>query len=104
MFRILLLVLLLPAPLFAQFTYVLDNSIPVEVDKVSLPMAWAGGLNAAQYNTMDLNQDGKDDLVLYDRMASKVITFLRVDNTYQYAPGYENIFPAELENWLLLRD
>ncbi|HEY3405828.1 MAG TPA: T9SS type A sorting domain-containing protein [Ohtaekwangia sp.] len=104
MFRILLLAFLLPAPLFAQFTYVLDNSIPVEVDKVSLPMAWAGGINTAQYNTMDLNEDGKDDLVLYDRMATKVMTFLRVESTYQYAPEYEKVFPAEIENWLLLRD
>ena len=42
---------------YAQFTYVLDQSIPVETDKGTLNMPWAGGLNASQYNTMYLNED-----------------------------------------------
>ena len=67
-------------------------------------MPWAGGLNAAQYNTMDLDSDGKDDLVLFDRMADKVITFLNRDNRYVPAPQYETAFPAEIMNWVLLRD
>ena len=57
-------------------------------------MPWAGGLNAAHYNTMDLNHDGKDDLVLFDRTADKVITFLQQNNQYQYAPDYESFFPG----------
>ena len=68
----------LPLPLccHAQFTYVMEESIPVKLtDNKILAMPWAGGLNAAQYNTMDLNLDGKDDLVLFDRTADKVITF-----------------------------
>jgi hypothetical protein len=89
----------------AQFTYTLDNSIPVvDNNEVALQSPWAGGLNAAQYNTMDLNADGVDDLVLFDRMANKVITFLAQNNTYVAAPEYEAFFPAELSNWLLLRD
>jgi hypothetical protein len=67
-------------------------------------MPWAGGLNAAHYNTMDLNQDGKDDLVLFDRTADKVMTFLQQDNQYLHAPDYESFFPDEITNWLLLRD
>src|SRR5688572_19499865 len=105
MVRIFILIaLIIPAHLFAQFTYVLDTTITAEVDKVLLPMPWTGGLNAAQYNTMDLDGDQKDDLVLFDRMGNKVITFLAVGNTYRYAPDYEKIFPADIENWLLLRD
>jgi hypothetical protein len=97
--------MLCPFWLQAQFTYRLDQSIPVQ-DKEgnTVPMAWAGGINAAQFNTMDLNADGTDDLVLYDRMANKVITFLAENNTYHYAPEYETMFPEELTNWLLLRD
>lgn len=98
--------LLCCAPLWtnAQFTYVLDQSIPVEDENSNrFALAWAGGLNAAQYNTMDLNGDSQPDLVLFDRMANKVITFLNKNNQYQYAPEYESLFP-ELSNWLLLRD
>lgn len=97
-------VLFAPSVVQAQFTYTLDQSIPVRHLKGdALSLAWAGGLNAAQFNTMDLNGDGDEDMVVFDRMANKVITFLDDDNQYLSAPEYENLFP-ELSNWLLLRD
>ncbi len=67
-------------------------------------MPWAGGLNAAQYSTMDVDLDGREDIVVFDRMASKVITFLNTGSQYLYAPQYENSFPDGITNWLLLRD
>ncbi|MBL0741562.1 FG-GAP-like repeat-containing protein [Chryseolinea lacunae] len=100
-----LLLLLLPVSLQAQFTYEMVADVPVKnSDGTAVNMPWVGGLNAAQYNTMDLDHDGKDDLVLFDRMADRVITFLNRDNTYVAAPQYESFFPAEITNWLLLRD
>ncbi|AYB30823.1 FG-GAP-like repeat-containing protein [Chryseolinea soli] len=100
-----LFLVLLPFSLQAQFTYVLDQDVPVKnADGSAVPMPWVGGLNAAHYNTMDLDNDGKDDLVLYDRNADKIITFLNRDNQYQYAPEYESFFPDEVTNWILLRD
>ena len=97
--------LFVPLDLFAQFTYVIDQSIPVK-DQAGeqLLMPWAGGLNAAHHNVMDLNEDGKDDLVVYDRTAGRIITFLNEDNQYHYAPEYQNYFPSDITNWLLLRD
>ena len=98
------LVLFTPLAAQAQFTYTLDQQIPVNHLKGDpLAMAWAGGLNAAQFNTMDLDGDGAEDLVVFDRMANKVITFLNADKQYVAAPEYEDLFP-ELANWLLLRD
>ncbi len=88
----------------AQFTYSIDQSIPVEVNEKKLTMPWAGGLNAAQINTMDLNGDTKPDLVVFDRTINKVITFLNQNNQYIYSPDYESFFPAEVDQWLLLRD
>lgn len=89
----------------AQFTYVLDTAIAAQNgDGQTLAMPWGGGLNAGQYSTMDLDLDGKEDLVIYDRMADKVITFLNRNNQYHYAPQYESYFPAGITNWLLLRD
>ncbi len=102
---LIIVLLFLPVVLVAQFTYQFDQSIPVKnLDGDNLTMPWAGGLNAAQYNTLDLNDDGKDDLVLFDRMANKVLTYLNVDNHYQYAPDYEELFPEGVTNWILLRD
>lgn len=88
----------------AQFTYLLDQSIPVEVDGKSLALPWAGGLNSIQVNTMDLNGDSKQDLVLFDRTADKILTYLNVSSQYQYAPQYEELFPEGVTQWMLLRD
>lgn len=97
--------LILPVTLSAQFTYVYNQGPSVaDIDGAQLTMPWAGGLNATQYNTMDLNHDGIDDLVLYDRMADKVITMLSMDNLHHYAPEYEIFFPEDISNWVLLRD
>ncbi|WP_333820315.1 T9SS type A sorting domain-containing protein [Ohtaekwangia sp.] len=98
------LLLLLSLSLQAQFTYTLDQSIPVEGKQATLSMPWVGGINAAQYNTMDLDNDGVEDLVLFERMAGKLFTFLNKNNQYQYAPEYESFFPSDVTNWLLLRD
>jgi hypothetical protein len=88
----------------AQFTYSIDQSIPVEIDGKKLTMPWAGGLNAAQINTMDLNGDTKPDLVVFERTINKVITFINQNNQYIYSPDYESFFPAEVDQWMLLRD
>ena len=102
---LLFLLLFFPLDLLAQFSYVIDQSIPVKNQAgTELLMPWAGGLNAAQYNLMDLNEDGQDDLVIFDRTADKIITFLSEDNQYRYAPEYQNYFPSDITNWLLLRD
>jgi hypothetical protein len=97
--------LLLPLAAAAQFSYVTDQSIPVTgLNGNVLTNPWGGGLNAVQYSTLDLDNDGLDDLVLFDRIANKVITYLREDNNYVYAKDYEKFFPSEITNWLLLRD
>lgn len=93
-----------PASVFGQFTYAIDQAIPVaDASGTAYEMPWAGGLNAAHYNSIDLNNDGIEDLLLFDRMAGKVTALLNDNGQYRYAPEYESLFP-ELANWLLLRD
>jgi len=106
MFRIVLCWYFLLASLAAQaqFSYSIDQSIDVEVNNKSRSLAWSGGFNSAQFNTMDLNGDGKQDLVIFDRSANKLITFLTKNNQHLYAPEYELLFPKEVSQWVLLRD
>ncbi|RZL12683.1 MAG: VCBS repeat-containing protein [Hymenobacter sp.] len=75
----------------------------------TLPHAWAGGLNAPQFSSIDLNYDGQPDLYAFDRETKRSYTFLNVaassgGRRWQYAPVYENAFPTDLESWVLLRD
>lgn len=89
---------------YSQFSYVLDQSIPIEVNGHQLALPWAGGLNSVQVNTMDLNGDSQADLVLFDRTANKLLTYLWQSGQYQYAPDYEDLFPEQVTQWILLRD
>ncbi|RYY18266.1 MAG: T9SS type A sorting domain-containing protein [Cytophagaceae bacterium] len=74
----------------------------------TLPHAWAGGLNAPQFSSIDLNYDGQPDLYAFDRQTTRSYTFLSVavpgGRRWQYAPVYENAFPTDLESWVALRD
>ncbi len=88
----------------AQFTYELHQDIEVVVNGKTLKFPWAGGLNSVQVNTMDLNGDSQQDLVLFDRTANKLITFLNQNNQFVVAPEYETLFPASVTQWILLRD
>jgi len=94
---------------YAQdFTFKFDNSLKIIQNGQILPNAFAGGLNAPQFSTCKLDNDGTEDLVVFDRTANKLYTFLaQKDNLgkyfWQYAPQYETAFP-KISNWVLLRD
>ncbi len=88
-----------------QAWFRLDTTTAVTRAGKTLLNPWAGGLNAGQFSTMDLNEDGTNDLVAFDRTTNRVTTFLgnAATKTYRHAPAYEAIFPS-IENWMLLVD
>jgi hypothetical protein len=73
-----------------------------------LENALAGGLNSPQLSAVDLNNDGLQDLFVFDRVGFTVRCFLNRGASgrpdYIWAPAYEQRFPAELRQWVLLRD
>ncbi len=88
----------------SQVTLTYDNSIPVSIDDIQLPDPWAGGINAAQYGRLDLNGDGSDDLVIYDRSSNLVNTFIQTSGEFIYDPDYRIYLPDELQGWIQFRD
>jgi hypothetical protein len=84
-----------------------QTSFEVTQNGKKLKYAFAGGLNAPQFSEADLNQDGKNDLVVFDRIGFQVLPFLNMGTAgksdYQYAPELASIFPP-LNEWMLLRD
>ncbi len=93
--------------LSAQYRYEKADSIEVFRNGKKLAYPFLGGINAPQFNEIDLNQDGIMDLVISDRSGARVNPFInngtanQVD--YTYAPQYISSFP-EIDNWLLTRD
>ena len=92
----------------AQTTKYRVISIPVQKNGVWMRDPWVGGMDSPQFSTGDLNQDGIPDLLVFDRIGNRVITYLgnggAADTMFTYAPQYEGIFPAGLNNWAVLRD
>ncbi len=95
--------LFIPGPLLAQFEFT-NAQIPVTIENLELAMPWAGGLNSIQYNVLDLNFDGTNDLVLFDRSSNRLSTYLMEDGVFSYAPEFEVLFPSNLVSWIQLRD
>ncbi|MGZ5303430.1 MAG: FG-GAP repeat domain-containing protein, partial [Bacteroidia bacterium] len=69
--------------------------------------AFTGGLINPMFSNIDLNNDGRQDLFIFDRRDGKVLTFLSVKTRdsvrLQYAPQYESAFPKML-HWAILKD
>ena len=88
----------------AQQVYYWDQQVRVSENGDTLAIPWVGGINSSQVSTIDLDQDGNEDLVIFDRTNEKITTILITPNGYQYAPVYESYFPSGLKGWVLLRD
>ena len=96
--------LLVVCPAWSQYNFKFDQSIPVKVGGQELTMPWGGGLNAGQYQSIDLNLDGVEDLVVFDRTSNKINCFINEGGTYVYRPEYAHLFPKDINNWLVLAD
>jgi len=98
--------LLMTMSLLAQpALYRVEQEISFQVQGKELKMPLSGGINAAQPNTMDANGDGRQDLVIWDRMGKCVKVFLKqADGSYRFSPDHEKFFPRALSSWLLVRD
>ncbi|MEG2666177.1 MAG: VCBS repeat-containing protein, partial [Bacteroidales bacterium] len=61
---------------------------------------WVGGLNACHFAQMDLNGDGKDEMLVFDRVGSCLLTF---NSQGIYAPEYKKLLPP-IQAWFQLYD
>lgn len=73
------------------------------INGVAYKTPWVGGLNCPQFSPIDLNNDGKQDIFIFDRIGNVRLTFLNTGNGFEYTPQYLANFP-ELNDWALLRD
>ena len=78
------------------------SDVKLTMNGAEKKLAWAGGINAPQIAMPDLNKDGKNDLVIYERYWSAgergIKTFINTgiagNPDFTYAPEYEFRFPG----------
>jgi hypothetical protein len=79
------------------------QSVPVQTMKYP----WAGGLNSCQFCAIDLNLDGINDLLIFDRHGNRKLTFINQgtpgSTDYRYAPEYASLLP-EMHDWVITAD
>lgn len=77
------------------------------VEDKPLVFPWAGGMNACQFGRMDLDGDGKKDLLVFDRHGNKLSCFLNRGETgeihYVFDNSYIKRFP-KLDDWVVFAD
>lgn len=103
---------------FSLGTGLLSAQLPVARDTITvieqsrtLKMPWAGGINSANVSNADLNFDGKQDLVFFDKVNlygyGTFRCFIADGGTgtvsYRSDPGLGYFFP-KLSNWVVMRD
>jgi hypothetical protein len=87
---------------FAQTPNWMD--VPFVIDGETLNMPEVGGFNAPIFSNADLNNDGIEDLYIFDRAGEVHITLIADGNgNYSFEPEYAENFP-DLREWAILRD
>ena len=76
-------------------------------DEGLLQSPWCGGLNACQFGQFDLNGDGKNDLVAFDRHGNRLSCFINKGGMgevdYEFDNSYAKFFPR-LDEWAIFTD
>lgn len=110
--RISLLILSLGLANFSAFaqSYRATNNIPVkDLEGNVKAFAWSGGMNNPQFSVADLNLDGHDDLIFYDRSDATFTTFINKgipgEIGYTLEPKYAASFDScNCDEFALLED
>ncbi|MFA5972887.1 MAG: FG-GAP-like repeat-containing protein [Lentimicrobiaceae bacterium] len=103
----LLLVITAQTRLFAQLSAIhdftrIDSIMLISENNDTLLYPFAGGLNNCQFMNIDINLDGIDDVVVFDRHGNRILPFI-VSGTLpaklHFAPEYAALFPP-IEQWM----
>lgn len=87
---------------FGQLRFEFNDYIDAAITRNGNVMVngFAAGLNNPQFSSIDMNLDGIEDLIVFDRDGNTLLPFLTVgtgSNThYEFAPAYIDSFPNDL--------
>lgn len=103
--KILILILLwIAKPLFAQQVMELDLSKTIQVGGQVLPNGFSLGINSAQIQTIDLTGDGKEEWVVWDINSRQLQVFEKKGEQFFIRPELSYFFPIEVSGFLILAD
>jgi len=87
-----------------QKSFRLENVPAVTFDGQLLDFPFAGGINAAQLQAMDVDGNGEEELVIWDRNSRRLLVFAEGESGLVHRPDLEYFFPDDVNGYLILAD
>ncbi|MFC5626092.1 T9SS type A sorting domain-containing protein [Algoriphagus winogradskyi] len=88
----------------AQEIFRIDKQADVEVSDVLLTSPFAGGINSAQLETIDLTGDGIEEWVTWDINSRQLLVFRKEGEKFIHLPELTYAFPTDISGFLVLAD
>ena len=88
----------------AQKVFQYEGGLNVRMRDRNLLMPFAGGINSAQLQQVDLNGDGQEELVVWDKNAARLLVFEKEEANFIYKPEMADHFPVDISGFLILAD
>lgn len=90
------------AQTFNDYGFAYWNNLPLKINGVKIQNPWVGGLNNIQFGEIDLNRDGQNDLIVFDRHGNRLLPFIFHSLPipwYEYDPSYKKHLPPVLNTF-----
>ncbi|WP_100628398.1 T9SS type A sorting domain-containing protein [Algoriphagus formosus] len=95
---------LLSLPSQGQTAFTFDKSTAVDLEGKTLSSPWSGGINSAQIQTIDLNDDGAEEWVVWDINSRQLSVFEKSGEEFIHQPEWAYYFPEDISGFLVLAD
>ncbi len=101
LFRFIIVLLVCPILVDAQsvnndYGFTRWSDVQVNVDGAKISNPWTGGFNNIQFGEIDLNKDGFNDIVAFERHGNRLLPFIFQSTGiagYKYDPSFQKYFP-----------
>lgn len=80
-----------------------NQSINVFFESDSLDLPWTGGMNSLAFYNFDLDRDGVEDLLAFEKNGNRLLPFVYREGQWIYTPEYCRFFP-DLHDWVIFKD
>ncbi len=101
---LILYLVLIPLQFLGQGIKLVQNpALLVQKSGQNLVNAFAGGMNATQFESLDLTGDGREDIVTFDRTTDQVAVFVYEPTGYTYSATISRQIP-KFTHWMRFVD
>jgi hypothetical protein len=89
---------------FPQTVFEFDQEKSIQVDGLAIPNPFSQGINSAQIQTIDLNDDGVEEWVIWDINSRTLQVFEKNGGNFTLRPELSYFFPSDISGFFVLAD